>query len=267
MNAERWREVDRLYHSALEREPGERAPFLAQACQGDEELRWELDQLLAEDSSIDNILDRPAVDLLAGSTVKQSTAGTQLGPYKIEAPSMRAQLAAGSQLGQYRIEAILGAGGMGVVYRASDSRLGRQVAIKVLPKAFCEDPERLARFEHEARMLAALDHPNIGAIHGLEEAGGIRYLVLQLVPGETLARRLAAGPLEIGQALRCCAQVAEALESAHEKGIMHRDLKPANINITPEGKVTVVRLRAVRSAHPAQGVSRRNRFGFPRRYP
>ena len=227
MNPEHWRQVEELYHSALEREPGERARFLAEACFGDEELRREVEVLLQQG---------------AGPTLTQFTG------------SMRAQLAAGSQLGQYRIEAILGAGGMGVVYRASDSKLGRQVAIKVLPKAFCEDPERLSRFEHEARMLAALDHPNIGAIHGLEEAGGIRYLVLQLVPGETLARRLAAGPLEIGEALRCCAQVAEALESAHEKGIMHRDLKPANINITPEGKVKVLDFGLAKTFHPQSHV-------------
>ena len=138
-------------------------------------------------------------------------------------------------LGHYRVEEKLGAGGMGVVYRATDTKLGRQVAIKVLPEAFAGDPERLARFQREARMLAALNHPNIAAIHGLEESGATHYLVLELVPGETLR-----GPMPVGEAVRVCAQIAEALEAAHEKGIIHRDLKPANVKITPEGKVKVL---------------------------
>ncbi len=146
----------------------------------------------------------------------------------------------GQTLGHYKIEEQLGAGGMGVVYRAADSKLGRQVAIKVLPESYARDPERLARFEREARLLAALNHPNIASIHGLEEAGGVRYLVLELVPGLTLAQRLASGPLPVQEALQVCRQIAEALEAAHEKGIIHRDLKPANVKITPEGKVKVL---------------------------
>jgi serine/threonine-protein kinase len=141
----------------------------------------------------------------------------------------------GQTLGHYRIEEQLGAGGMGVVYRATDSKLGRQVAIKVLPEKFAQDPERLARFEREARLLAALNHPNIAAIHGLEESGGVHYLVLELAPGKTLE-----GPLPVEEALQVCRQIAEALEAAHGKGIVHRDLKPANIKITPEGKVKVL---------------------------
>ncbi|MBI1789026.1 MAG: serine/threonine protein kinase [Acidobacteria bacterium] len=141
----------------------------------------------------------------------------------------------GQTLGHYKIEEQLGAGGMGVVYRATDSKLGRQVAIKVLPERFAQDPERLARFEREARMLAALNHPNIAAIHGLEESGGTYYLVLELVPGKTLQ-----GPLPLEEALPIAGQIAEALEAAHEKGIVHRDLKPANVKITPEGKVKVL---------------------------
>lgn len=146
----------------------------------------------------------------------------------------------GHTLGHYRIEQKLGAGGMGVVYRATDSKLGRQVAIKVLPEALARHPERLVRFEREARMLAALNHPNIAAIYGLEECGGVHYLVLELVPGLTLAQRIAEGPLSIGEALGVSRQIAEALEAAHEKAIIHRDLKPANVKITPEGKVKVL---------------------------
>ncbi|MBI3693864.1 MAG: serine/threonine protein kinase, partial [Acidobacteria bacterium] len=141
----------------------------------------------------------------------------------------------GQTLGHYQIEAQLGAGGMGVVYRATDGKLGRQVAIKVLPENFARDPERLARFEREARLLAALNHPNIAAIHGLEEADGVHYLVLELVPGKTME-----GPLSLEETLNVARQIAEALEAAHDKGIVHRDLKPANIKITPEGKVKVL---------------------------
>jgi serine/threonine protein kinase len=119
----------------------------------------------------------------------------------------------GQALGHYSIEQELGAGGMGVVYRATDGKLGRQVAIKVLPEAFARRPERLARFEREARMLASLNHPNIAAIHGLEECGGVRYLILELVPGLTLAQRLAQGPLPIAEALGVSRQIAEALLS------------------------------------------------------
>ena len=144
-------------------------------------------------------------------------------------------LVTGTKLGLYEIRSALGAGGMGEVYRARDTRLGRDVAIKVLPEAFARDSERLARFEREAQLLAALNHPNIAAIHGLEEQNGRRYLVLEYVPGETLR-----GPLPVEEALAVARQIADALAHAHEKGIVHRDLKPANIKITPEGKVKVL---------------------------
>ena len=147
---------------------------------------------------------------------------------------------AGRQFGSYKILSLLGAGGMGEVYRARDTKLGRDVAIKVVADAFLSDPERLARFEREARVLATLNHPHIGAIYGLEEADGIRGLVLELVEGETIAERLAAGPLPIQEALAAARQIADALEAAHEKGIVHRDLKPANIKITPDGVVKVL---------------------------
>ncbi len=153
---------------------------------------------------------------------------------------MDSSLMIGQTLAHYRIVERLAAGGMGEVYRASDTKLGREVAIKVLPDAFVRDPERLARFEREARLLASLNHPNIAAIHGFEQSRGIPYLVLELVPGETLADRLSAGPLRIEEALRICVQIAQGLEAAHERGVIHRDLKPANIKITPEGKVKVL---------------------------
>src|SRR4029434_10974098 len=146
----------------------------------------------------------------------------------------------GRRLGVYHLQALLGRGGMGEVYRARDTRLGRDVAIKVLPRAFTADPARLARFEREARVLAALNHAHIGTIHGLEESEGVRALILELVEGETLADRLLRGAVAIPDALAMARQVADALEAAHDKGIVHRDLKPSNIKITPDGVVNVL---------------------------
>ena len=129
---------------------------------------------------------------------------------------------------------------MGDVYQATDSKLGRSVAVKLLPEAFARDSDRVARFEREARVLASLNHPNIAAIHGLEDSGGRKFLVMELVPGETLAERIARGAIPIDESLAVAKQIAEALEAAHEKGIIHRDLKPANVKITPEGRVKVL---------------------------
>ena len=145
----------------------------------------------------------------------------------------------GDWLGAYEVLAPIGAGGMGEVYRARDTRLGREVAIKVLPDAFACDPDRLARFEREARLLASLNHPHIALIHGIERAQDTPFLVLELVNGPTLAEALKHG-IEAREALRMAAQIAEALEAAHEKNIVHRDLKPANVKITPDGKVKVL---------------------------
>src|SRR5271167_3185915 len=143
----------------------------------------------------------------------------------------------GTKLGSYEVIAQIGAGGMGEVYRAHDTKLGRDVAIKVLPEAFAYDAERLSRFQREAKMLAALNHPNIATIYGLEQSGGTSYLVMELVPGETLADRIKReGAVPVEEALTTAKQIAEALEAAHEKGIIHRDLKPANVKVTPEGK-------------------------------
>jgi serine/threonine protein kinase len=138
----------------------------------------------------------------------------------------------------YQIAELLGAGGMGEVYRARDSKLGRDVAIKILPAQFTADPERRARFAREARLLATLNHPHIGAIYGLEESDGVTALVLELVEGPTLADRLERGPLKVSDALAIARQIAEALEAAHEKGIVHRDLKPANIILQGAGGLT-----------------------------
>lgn len=156
----------------------------------------------------------------------------------------------GTSLGSYEVLGPLGAGGMGEVYRALDRRLGREVAIKILPEAFASDPARLARFEREARMLASVNHPALASIYGLEEAGPTRYIVMELVPGETLDETLCRGPLPLREALRIARQIAEGLEAAHEKTIVHRDLKPANIKITPEGRVKVLDLGLAKAMEP-----------------
>ena len=146
----------------------------------------------------------------------------------------------GQQLAHYEILEPIGKGGMGEVYRAKDSKLGRDVAIKVLRDEFAQDQERLRRFQREAKVLASLNHPNIAAIYGLEQSGEIHYLVLELVPGETLAERIARGPIPVEEALDIAAKIGEALEEAHEQGIVHRDLKPANIKQTEDGKIKVL---------------------------
>jgi serine/threonine-protein kinase len=146
----------------------------------------------------------------------------------------------GKKLAHYEITAALGRGGMGEVYQAKDQKLGRDVAIKVLPEEFARDTDRVARFQREAKLLASLNHPNIAAIHGLEESEGTNFLVLELVEGDTLADRIKAGPIRVEESLKLALQIAEALEAAHEKGVIHRDLKPSNIKVTPDGKVKVL---------------------------
>ena len=152
-------------------------------------------------------------------------------------------LSAGTRLGVYEILSLLGVGGMGEVYRARDTKLNRDVAIKVLPDSLAHDAERLARFQREAHLLAALNHPNIAAIYGFEESDGVRALVLELVDGPTLANRIADGRLPIDEALPIAKQIVDGLEAAHEQGIIHRDLKPANIKLRRDGTVKILDFR------------------------
>ena len=220
---DRRRRIDDICDGALECDVHDRAAFVAAACGGDEALRREVEALLSHALGAEQSLAAPigavAASVLAGEPGASLT---------------------GRQIGSYKVLSLLGAGGMGDVYRAHDTKLGRDVAIKVVADAFLSNAERLARFEREARVLATLNHPHIGAIYGLEEADGIRGLVLELVEGETIVERLVAGPLPIQEALVAARQIADALEAAHEKGIVHRDLKPGNIKITPDGTVKVL---------------------------
>ena len=162
----------------------------------------------------------------------------------------------GTRLGHYDVTALLGEGGMGEVYQARDTKLDRDVALKVLPEAFTSDPDRLARFEREAKVLASLNHPNIGSIYGLEEAGGVKALVLELVEGPTLADRIRQGPIPIDDALPIAKQIAEALEAAHEQGVIHRDLKPANIKVKADGTVKVLDFGLAKAFQPDAGRGR-----------
>ena len=146
----------------------------------------------------------------------------------------------GKTLGYFQCTELLGKGGMGEVYRAKDQKLGRDVAIKVLPEEVAKDVDRVARFQREAKLLASLNHPNIASIYGLEESEGTHFLVLELIEGDTLADRLKRGAIPVEEALKLALQIAEALEAAHEKSVIHRDLKPANIKVTPDGKMKVL---------------------------
>lgn len=149
-------------------------------------------------------------------------------------------LAAGTRIGPFLVEAPIGEGGMGVVFRAHDTKLQRDVALKVLPDHFADDPERLSRFQREAQVLASLNHPHIAQIYGLEESGNTRCIVMELVEGNTLAERLKRGPIPVDEALLIAKQIAEALEAAHERGIIHRNLKPANIKLAADGRIKVL---------------------------
>ena len=146
----------------------------------------------------------------------------------------------GNTISHYKVLEKIGEGGMGEVYRATDTKLNRDVALKILPQQFASDSQRMGRFQREAEVLASLDHPNIGQIYGIEEAGQTKALVLQLIEGPTLAERIAQGPIPVEDALKIALQITEGLEAAHEKGVIHRDLKPANIKITPEGQVKIL---------------------------
>jgi serine/threonine protein kinase len=160
-------------------------------------------------------------------------------------------LEAGTRLGSYEISELLGRGGMGEVYRARDTKLGREVAIKVLPGEMARNPERLQRFEREARVLASLNHPNIATLHGFETHGDVHFLVMELVEGETLADRIARDPIPVDEALPLFARIAEGLEAAHESGIIHRDLKPANIKVSADSGVRILDFGLAKAKQPS----------------
>jgi Tol biopolymer transport system component len=220
-----WNQVKELFHAALELPLPERDAFLSQACGADSALQAEVESLLVAHADAGSFAQAPIPDLTASA----------LAPSGAETPAAGVGDSVGRWLGSYEVIDRIGAGGMGEVYRGRDTKLGREVAIKILRPAFAADPDRLARFEREARVLASLNHPHIGAIYGVEDADGVHALVLELVDGETLADRLEKGAMPLDQALSIAIQIASALDTAQRAGIVHRDLKPGNIMLTRRG--------------------------------
>jgi eukaryotic-like serine/threonine-protein kinase len=219
---DRWQRIQQLLHLVLERDPGQRKAFLQEACGGDESLRREVESLLAYDSDRQRILDQPAIQVAAEKLAA-------------EPPSLL-----GKSLGSYQVVGVLGAGGMGEVYRARDERLKRMVAIKVLPRHLSEREDLQQRFEQEARAASALNHPNIITIHEIGRLDSVHYMVMELVEGKTLREVLSSGPLPTRKVLQLTTQVADGLAKAHAAGIVHRDLKPENVMITKEGLVKIL---------------------------
>jgi serine/threonine protein kinase len=232
INPERYKQIDELLSSVLQLEVDERPTFLDKACNGDEDLRKEIEALLASDQKeqghIEEYPMKMAADLLSGPAVR---------------------LGAGKFIDHYKILSLLGSGGMGEVYRASDPRIGRDVAIKILPDHFSKDPDRLRRFEQEARAAGILNHPNILAIHDTGTYNGSPYLVSELLQGEVLQRKLTGQPLPIKKTLDYSLQIAKGLSAAHDKGIVHRDLKPGNIFVTKEGRVKILDFGLAKLTH------------------
>ena len=225
MTPERFQQVRKLFAAALEREPGVRGAYLEHACQGDPELLGEVEKLLRSHEQAEGFL--AGQDLYAGQKLRAREQGL-------------VRLAPGTQLGPYEIIAMLGAGGMGEVYRARDTRLGREVAVKVLLTTFSKDADRLRRFEQEARTAGALNHPNIVAIYDVGTHNGSPYLVSELLDGGTLRERLGGGALPQRKAIDYAQQIARGLAAAQAKGIVHRDLKPENIFLLKDGRAKIL---------------------------
>src|SRR5262249_4078446 len=215
-----WTTVKRIHQCALDVPPSERAAFVAESCGGDETVRRDVQSLLSYESDAESFLERPALDVPRGPPAdgRESTlAGTTLSPY--------------------HVLSLLGAGGMGEVYLARDRRLDRTVALKVLPGDLATDPERMQRFEREARAASALNHPNVATIHDVGESNGHHFIVMEHVEGETIAARMAGRPLSPPDVIDIAVQAADPLDVAHPKGITHRDIKPANLMGTSRGQL------------------------------
>ena len=223
MTPERWQQVKQIFNSAIAYRPEERSSFISQACSGDEELRHEVESLIASHEESGSFIDQPAFEVAASLLTGE-----------------RAELTPGYSIASYEVLSFISRGGMGEVYLAEDKRLGRKVALKLLPATFTTNDDRLRRFEQEARAASALNHPNIITIYEISKAAGSHVIATEYVEGETLRHRLVRAPLTLSETLNIAMQIADALAAAHKAGIIHRDIKPENIMLRPDGYVKVL---------------------------
>nr|MBA2525006.1 serine/threonine protein kinase [Pyrinomonadaceae bacterium] len=224
MTPERWQHIDKLFHLVLGRPPEERAGFLSEACAGDEAVCAEVEALIKAHEQSGEFLDAPAYEVTSGTLASGSR-----------------QQAVGEILGHYKILGTLGIGGMGEVYLAQDTRLGRKIALKLLPYEFTQEPDRMRRFEQEAQAASALSHPNVCVIHEISETkDGRQFIAMEYIEGLTLRQRMAQKRLKLLEALDVATQVAAGLTVAHAAGIVHRDIKPENIMVRRDGYVRVL---------------------------
>jgi serine/threonine protein kinase/Tol biopolymer transport system component len=223
MTPERWQQVKEIFNSALNYRPEDRGPFILRACSGDENLRSEVESLIASHEQSGSFIDKPAFEAAASMLAGE-----------------RAELSPGQSIASYEVISFISRGGMGEVYLAEDKRLGRKVALKLLPASFTTNDDRLRRFEQEARAASALNHPNIITIYEIRQAADSHVIATEFVEGETLRHRLSRWPLTLSEALNVAIQVADALSAAHKAGIIHRDIKPENIMLRPDGYVKVL---------------------------
>jgi serine/threonine protein kinase/tetratricopeptide (TPR) repeat protein len=233
MTSERWRQVEEIYHSALEREEGQRAGFLKEACAGDEALRREVESLLAHKEKAESFIETSALKAATKGLVEDQP-----------------QSLVGRQLGSYKILSQLGAGGMGEVYLAQDTRLDRAIALKILPAGVASNQDRMRRFIREAKSASALKHPNVAHIYEIGELEGVNFIAMEYVEGQTLAAKIDGRPLDSAEIVEISRQVADALDEAQSKGITHRDIKPANLMLTSRGQVKVLDFGLAKIAQP-----------------